>query len=229
MVEIAESYDPAKIPLFPAQMTRFGLNPHQDPLWRIVHASSRRNLVIDDEGTPHWLLTYWQVTPPCWILERWLAPEEFAQCTRETWDLNLAYRLGPWPDRGEYTHAHTFDLIEPAQCNLDKLIAWIEEGRKRSAAETTVAVKEAHAKEKQDRRANQAAMIDDAFPFKLDAPLSAGRHGRGTKTRSVVRSANELGIGLANGQKRSGAIGNNKFVNLKGDKTKYAVPLDSNG
>lgn len=198
-------YDPTiSLRHYPLPMRRFGLNPYSEPLYRIVFAPSRRNLAGGVDGQAYrWVSTY-RYLGEAWVLERWLPAEEFAKCSREKWDRELLI-LGPWPERGEYVHAHTF-TCSPTDANIEKLVSWIEEGKKRRFQEHLDACREEYDQDTKERRNKMDAIIRNALPAFGSAPFAGGRGGRGTKTAPLVRSANELNL----------PSGQNKFINLRG-------------
>jgi hypothetical protein len=198
-------YDPAThLRQYPLPMARFGQNPYGDNLYRIVFAPSRCNLAGGVEGQSYrWVPTY-RSLGEAWVMERWLPAEEFAKCSRAKWDRDLLI-LGPWPERGEFAHCHTFEACGPVDANLDKLVAWIEAGRQRSFSENLTACRDEYERDTRERRSKMDAIIRNALPS-FGTSAFVGSHGqRGTKTAPVVRTANELQL----------PTGNNKFVTLR--------------
>lgn len=113
-------------------MSRFGTTPYQENLFRIVFSDSRRYTVSGqwpDGGVYASEEKLYPTHPNTWVLERWLDVREFAGCSRETWDWKYQ-NLGPYPERGEYQAVHFFETVQPADCSMEKLISWIEQGRK---------------------------------------------------------------------------------------------------
>lgn len=186
-------YDPkANLTHWPMPMGRFGLNPYGDPLYRIIFAPSRRNLAGGPEGF-RWVQTYRHIGAK-WVLECWHDAWKFSQCTPERWNREFLALLGPYPSRGEYAHVHTFEVVQPADCDLGKLISWIEEGQKRSPQDNYDALKGQYEAEESDNRAKQLAIIEDGRPAFGAKPLASAHLTRGTKTKRYSRSANELGM-----------------------------------
>lgn len=187
-------------------MLRFGLNPYGQPLYRIVFAPSRRNLVGGVDGQEYrWVPTY-RLLGDVWVMERWVDPFEFSQMSREQWDREMVI-LGPYPDRGEYTHAHTFETGTPDDASLEKLVMWIEEGRKRPYVEKLLAIKEAYEKEDLAVASEKDAIIQDAMSAWLDTPFESmapgaksGITGRGSKTAKLMKTAEELGLPTEGGK-----------------------------
>ena len=114
-------YDPvADLRCFPMPMGKYGLNPHSEPLYRIVFAPSRRYLCSGEwpDGTngARWTPLYRNLGE-IWVMEKWVAPEQFHKPGREDWNLYQAERLGPWPARGEYMICHSFSDCDPVNAN----------------------------------------------------------------------------------------------------------------
>lgn len=199
-------YDPkANLRHHPTSMARFGQNPYGENLYRIVFAPSRRFLVVGERAR------WWPKYPECgdtWVMERWYSPMEY-HGTREAWD-EMCSNLGPYPERGEYDICHHFEFTGPDDCNLDKLISWIEEGRKRNPQENTNALKDAAAKEENDMRNARLDIIGNALPAFGSAPMVGHGGGRGTKTMPVLRSAQEAGLPTFSANRR-GQLSRSKF------------------
>lgn len=193
--------------LYPMSMERFGNNPYGDPMWRIVFSDSRRFIVSGtwpDGATYASEESLYPQHPQTWILERWLPAAEFAGCLKEAWDRTYPM-LGPYPERGDYNLCHAFEVVGPADSNLDKLIMWIEEGRKRSFQEIKDGCQAAIDNEKKATRSTQEAMIRDSLSAHLDFPM-VGPHGaRGTKTRNFNLTPRDIGL----------PSGGNKFVSTR--------------
>ena len=224
------NYDPSvNLIHYPLPMARFGLNPYGGPRYRIVTAQSRRNLVGGfwrDNGAIEyrWAPTYREIQapddkgPPIWIMEVW----DTCRMSRSRWDTLVdpvsGWLLnGPYPDRGEYYHCFTFSC-PIVDANLDKLIAWIEEGQKRSWQDNLDACKKEYEDETKDRQGRMDAIVRNALPAYCGAPFSGGRVARGSKTAPVMLTADQ--VRLPNG--RPAPLGNNKFVNMPRRRRKVA-------
>lgn len=206
-------YDPVtNLKLYPMPMSRFGQNPYGENLYRIVLGRSRCSLNTNGDGSFSWKPTYTPADDDTWILERWIPVEEFTGgMTREKWDRGfLSDQLGPYPDRGEYVRCEIQLACSPTEANLEKLIGWIEESRKRQMSasgpsENHNALRAAYKAETADNRRVARDIIDNAFSAYLDrafvstsaSPLAAKR---GTKTRPLLHSAQELGLPVRAGQ-----------------------------
>lgn len=192
------NYDPkSNLRFWPTEsMSRFGQNPYGGNLYRIVFAPSRRHIVYgewpDGSRKADWVRTYADLGD-CWVLEKWLSAYDFTKCTAETWNMMLTV-LGPYPDRGEYELVHAFEACPPADANLDKLISWIEAGRKYSAAENLTSLRKDLEEEETGRRNQRLARISNALPAFGAAAMSGPGGGRGTKTMPMQYTAEELNL-----------------------------------
>ncbi len=190
-------YDPkVNLQHYPLPTRRFGLNPFGEPLYRIVFASSRRNLAgpaWPGETEFQWVPSY-PAVKAAWVLERWHSAFEFTGMTRTSWDYEMVERLGPYPARGEYSLVWEFNLGVDAD-SLDKIVGVIE-GRHRhsaqelrdfNAAEYAAEDKQTHAAVYGEIKESQRAW--GSRPF-------AGAHGsRGSKTSFVpVLTAEQAGM-----------------------------------
>lgn len=202
-------YDPLKnLVTYPGiSMARFGNNPHGEPLFRIIFAPSRRNLAAMPGEAFQWVPTY--SLGNVWVLEKWLDAYAYSKCTRETWDSKMAAMLGPYPSRGEYQHAHTFTCsIDDA--NIDKLIAWINEGKNRRWNEVHDACIAAYEYQQEESRKKARDLIQNALPA-FGSTAFAGAHGkRGSKTVKDLRPAR--GIGRLKKQDAIGLQGRNTLM-----------------
>lgn len=193
-----ENYEQSNLRFWPLEsMARFGQNPFGENLWRIVHAPSRRSLVHGERRKPKWLPTYPQAGS-CWVLEKWLSAYEFAKCTAEVWNQSMTI-LGPYPSRGEYEAVHIFEAAVPADANLDKLISWVDAGKRYSANENRNALRDEWDRDELGRKNHRLDVIRNALPAFGAAPMSGPGGGRGTKTMPILRSANELGLPVGRG------------------------------
>jgi hypothetical protein len=188
-------YDPiSNLQHWPCPMARFGVNPHGQPLYRIVFAPSRRYLNISDwdkDGNKYakWVPLYRRLGN-VWVMEKWRTPEEFEPRGKAAWPL----LLGPWPDKGEYELCHVFEACLPSDANIEKLIAWVEMGNKHTLYEKIV-----HARAETEREQDQMRnTVRDRIRNKLPAfgyRVISGSHGsRGSKTGKILKSAEELGL-----------------------------------
>jgi hypothetical protein len=199
-------YDPkTNIRLYPIPMARFGTNPFGENLYRIVLGRSRRILASTGDGVFKWVHKYPRERDKEWILERWVSGLEITQMSRESWNRNvLSDILGPYPDRGDYVACDNALVCSPTEANLEKLISWIEESRRRQMsasgpAENAVALKADYDAETAANRQKAYDIAYDACSTFLDKPfvstsVSSRSAKRGTKTREFRRTSNQTGL-----------------------------------
>lgn len=193
---IDDGYDPkTSIQHWPMSMTRFGLNPFGENLYRIVLTDSRRFIVHgkwNDSGQPRaaWQLLYPQMMGR-WVLEKWRSAFEFTVKTAAQWNRDPdCLVLGPYPTRGEYQMVGD-DAFPPADTNIEKLIGMIEVSRV-SWAEKLRACRTQQEYVKADEKRQRVDIIRDCLPAYGTEPMVGFGGGRGTKTAPVLKSANEL-------------------------------------
>jgi hypothetical protein len=186
------SYDPKNsLRFWPLEsMTRFGQNPYGENLWRIVHAPSRRSLVHDRGRKPQWMVTYPQAGNN-WVLEKWLSAYEFTKCTPEAWNMSMVF-LGPYPEQGEYELAHIFNVMPRGE--VEKIITLIQAGRKYSAYENSVSLRDDMDRDAKEGKQYREAVIRNALPAFGNAPMSGPGGGRGTKTFDLPLTAQQAGL-----------------------------------
>jgi hypothetical protein len=192
---MAFEYDPVSgLQHYPVPMARFGQNLYGDNLYRIVLASTRLKLVggcwPDGEFGYHWVPAYRGING--WILERWQMPLksqwEAVVEPISGWPVN-----GPYPARGEYYHAWTFDKGVDAD-NLDTLIGAIERGRNRSVQDLDDFNRTEYQAEDKETRRNAYDEIRDAFTAFGGRAFSSSRVARGIKTRDQLMTAEQAGL-----------------------------------
>ena len=205
------NYDPvASLQHYPISggMSRFGLSPFKTPLYRVVFAPSRRYLVVSESDGTHdarWPKKYRGLITETltdgrekthsnvWIMERWLAAEEFHKFGRADWDLNCL-SLGPWPEKGEYELCYVFYPAPPADVSIEYRIKLIEASRKVPFRDTLNYQRDDSEKNLKSTRATAEDMIRNRLPAFGTQPMIGRGGGRGTKTAPILRTAQELGL-----------------------------------
>lgn len=181
---------------YPLSMDRFGKNPYGEPLWRIVFAESRYHLVHGDFGDSRWVPMYRHVGP-FWVLEKWMSATDFAQMSRARWEREMTI-LGPWPERGEYQLAHVFEACGPVDANLDKLIAWIDAGKKHSWQDNKDACYAAYEAEQKATEREIADKVRDLLPAFGNSAVSAPGGIRNPKSKVQRYDPKALGLPTTN-------------------------------
>lgn len=208
-------YDPkTSLRHWPTPMAQYGLNPYGEPKWRIVFAPSRRILAGNQQTGFHWVQAYRsrlgsdptdaRLCVPVWILEGWRSAWDFCKMSRERWNAEMLI-LGPYPERGEYDLCHVFSPVLPDDCNIEKLISWIEAGRTKSFQDNLDACRAQYDQETKDRQREVEGRIHNAYPAFGGTAIASSRVARGTKNPRIIRTAEEIGL----------PVGNNKFMQLR--------------
>jgi hypothetical protein len=190
------TYDPvASLQHYPIPMGRFGSNPYGQPLYRIVFAPSRRYLVVgewpDGSNCANWVPKY-KAVGNNWIMERWRSATEYHPPGKANWDATML-SLGPWPERGEYEHCHTFEACAPSDANLEKLVMWIEAGMSRPFSETLQWHRDDEDRQRKDKETRATDIIRNALPAWGCRPF-AGAHGRRVTPMPMLYTAEDLGL-----------------------------------
>ena len=183
----------------PTPMGRFGKNPFQENLYRIVLAPSVARLIggewPDGSRGYRWSVPL-SYRSKGWILESWdwcrVSPREWESSVDpfSGWPVN-----GPYPTRGEYYLSWEFDRGVESD-SLEKIIGAIERGRRRSFEEVRQFHKTEYEYEERNRLREQDAENRDGFTAfgVTPKPISSRLVSRGTKTMPELKSANELGL-----------------------------------
>lgn len=210
-------YDPkAHLVHFPTPMERFGKVPGTDKnQYRIVYSKSRKRMVggvwdgPGDNGQAEyrWVEAYLGTKNPdnpkmgLWIMERWTPPWHYCQKTREEWNRDFynaqsgLISMGPYPSDGEYQLCHIFEHCNPDNANLEKLVNWVEAGRRvHTFAENREIIREQYAKEEKEKFDTMMGICMNALPAFGSGGYVGPYGSRGTKTAPILRTAQELGL-----------------------------------
>lgn len=145
-------------------LKRFGRNPHGDNIYRVVW-SERKMLMLDGELFPEY------DPPHHWILEKWLAPEQYAG-SEVTYNMT-EQRMGPYPRGGEWVEVSPQPFVPGVPLTKDVLnlvCTLIERGKAYTAGERAAALKE-----RQDKiEAEQFAHLQQAI-LEVQDSASMGR------------------------------------------------------
>jgi hypothetical protein len=128
-------------------MARFGLNPHGDPMWRLVYSDSVRRLIGGKwpDGKEEYRLAKCYPGKNAkgkWVLESWLSAYDHTQCTAEEYRIKFqvsgcvtTIQSEPYPYNGTYVQRHIFtgepESVETliAKWNKERDIGWAERRR----------------------------------------------------------------------------------------------------
>jgi hypothetical protein len=133
----------------PTPMAKYGLNPHQQPMWRIVFADSVKRLIGGrwPDGAEEYRLARVYTGPGAkgkWVLESWISAFEHTGCTAEEYRIKFqapgcvaTIQNEPYPYDGTYVERHIF-AGEPtgvemliAKWHRERDIGWAERRRLR--------------------------------------------------------------------------------------------------
>ena len=149
MSAIAINAGPLEVQHYPgANLRGHGINSLGNPVYRCVWSESRLHCVggkwPDGICEYRWIPRY---PGGSWVLEKWLSALDFAG-PRILYDISMRDEESgllaiPYPVNGEYEHCYTF----PSPCTIsmvERVIEWIEAGRKFTPAQLAAAHLEAH-------------------------------------------------------------------------------------
>lgn len=166
-------------------MQRFGRNPYDQPLYRVVFSDSRTDLIGGKwpDGTCEYREAPRYPDIHNWILEKWMSPEEYAgkKEAYETAQLDLAsglFTCGPYPNRGEYQMCYVFPH-QPGDGMIVQIITAIKLSRDIHPAHRKQSYVDAYANQERDRDNRFVDIWDEAMgPFQgADTVISmAGNH-----------------------------------------------------
>lgn len=171
-------------------------------LYRLIWAPSRLVTLMLDRGAttlPKYVAVEPLANPNLWLLEKWRPCDEITTISKEDWNSPNSEWLmqGPYPSDGDYEMAGLPLACDPASANIDKLIEWIEAGKKFTPQQNALAIQNNLDKAESSKRKLIKDKIDDRLlPFGGEAWASGSstRSKRNTKTVNIKHSANELGL-----------------------------------
>lgn len=174
-------------------LSRFGVNPFGENLWRVVYAPSRRSMVRQSAKRHIWMRTYPQAGV-AWVLEHWISAFDFAG-SRAAWESSGIGVLGEYPSRGEYEHSHTFYPSPASIGHIERMITLTLAGPARfSANENKNAIRAELDKQKKSEQAYWHDRLMERTRAFGTAPFSAAGGSRGTKTRDFKIAAQDANL-----------------------------------
>jgi hypothetical protein len=199
---------------FPIPMARFGLNPFGENLWRIVFAPTVHRLIggkWKDGSIEYRLRPTYRDLKDKWILEKWISAFEFCQMTEGTYNFMMAdsetgmYPAGPYPHRGTYFHVHTFESVQPGDCNLEWIVGVIAKAKNNDPAQVKQAIDEHYSAQERARKSTQRDQLVELRPSFGTRPTSLPGGGvHTTKTFKFDLSAADLkGRGMPVGRNKA--------------------------
>lgn len=188
---------------YPLPMSRFGMNPRGEPLYRIVYAPSVKKLVggaFADGFTGYRVRPAYRHIGDEWVIEKWISAWDYTHMDEKQYesaykDLETGlFKAGPYPGNGVYYYCET--IANPADCNFDKLIMWLEHAKQVDPRENQRALLESIDKAERDDAKQRYDWADDK---KRAAGIRAANFGgrvKAQKSMPMEKSANELGLHL---------------------------------
>ena len=173
-------------------------------LYRLIWAPSRAVTLMLDRGAttlPKYVAVEPLFNPAVWVLEKWRSCADIAgEVTQADWNAPNSEWLmqGPYPLDGDYELCTQLAVgVDPASANIDKLVVWVEAGKKFSPQQNALALQNKMDEEDKTKRRVIKDKIDDrVLPFAGEAWASGSsvRSKRNTKVIETKHSANELGL-----------------------------------
>lgn len=198
-------------------------------LFRLIWAPSRAVTLMLDRGAttlPKYVAVEPLFNPNVWVLESWRSCAEIVgETSQSEWNAPNSEWLmqGPYPIDGDYELRTQMAVgVDPASANIDKLVMWVEAGKKFSPRQNAIALQnKMDGEEKDKRRTIKDKIHDRLLPFGGEAWASGSsvRSKRNTKTIETKYSAQEIGLPTKPGQMGLSPI--HKLVT-------YEVPIHDN-
>jgi hypothetical protein len=187
----------------PRDMKRFGTNPYQGPLFRIVFAPSVKMLCggeFADGFTGYRVRPAYRHIGAKWIMEKWISAWDHTLMTEEQY--NLKFRdpftglivTGPYPSRGVYFECHTFDFLSPGQCNIETIAALVKKAKLNDPIENARSIKASREADEKDQQQKRYDKIKDLMPAAGIRAANFGGRPKATKSAATPKTANELGL-----------------------------------
>ena len=123
--------------LYPMPMSRYGLNPYGENLYRLVYAPSVKKMVggkFADGYIGYRARPAYRHIGPHWVIEKWISAIDLTRMTEMQYRSAYVDRetglfpTGPYPSRGVYHYCETLSC-NPAEANIDKLVMWLEHSK----------------------------------------------------------------------------------------------------
>lgn len=193
-----------------------GSNPYGEPKFRLVWSQTRTEITggiwEKPDGTKQaemrTVLKYG--LDPCWVLEKWIAPD----CGPEQWrrtneiapDVSL---LGPYPSRGTYESCYEFQF-EPKYRTLALLVPLILKAEALKAQQIKDAISAQQAQQQKDWDTKFDAVYENTKPAYF-GPVS----GPGIKNKTAPSDRRTLKLSAQDVAKMTKLPTGNNFVQFK--------------
>jgi hypothetical protein len=182
-------------------MSRFGVNPYGDPLFRIVYAPSVKLVVggeFQDGFTGYRVRPAYRHIGSEWIIEKWISAQESTGQTEAAYNLEWKnpytglISTGPYPSRGQYHYCET--IKNPGDINAEVLTQLILKAKNNDPLANQRAMQatmEAEEKAADKERFDRCKELLPAFGVRA---ANLGGHVKATKSAPIMKSANELNL-----------------------------------
>jgi hypothetical protein len=196
---------------WPMPMARFGLNPHGEPLYRVVFAPTVRRMIFGEFADGYVGARVRRSYPALgnkWILEKWISgwdDTKMSPAEYETWgprDPKSGLLInGPYPYLGTYNEVYTFDNTEDVS-GVHLIVEMVERGAKRSASEVAANNRELDQKQEKEAAEERFLRVRNLEPLYGARPASfpSGPKAVNHKSQRTPLSANELGLPTGRGK-----------------------------
>ena len=187
---------------YPLPMSRYGLNPYGENLYRIVYAPSVRKMVggkFADGYTGYRSRPAYRHIGPYWVIEKWISAFELTRMTEEQYrsayidKATGLFPTGPYPSRGVYYYCETLSC-NPSEANIDKLVMWLEHSKHVDPAQNQRQLLD---EIDQAEKADAAHRLDWAKDKNRAAGIRAANFGgmvKAQKSYPMEKSATSLGL-----------------------------------
>jgi hypothetical protein len=193
--------EPRHWPLMP--MSVYGTIPgREEPLFRIVFASSVRHLVggeFSDGFTGYRAVPTYEYIGDKWIMEKWVSAFEFTRQTelqyKAHWEDPTTHLCltGPYPRNGSYQWVWTFN--SPEQIGAAGIVAaLVNKAKFNSGAANRAAIEQAAAKAKQDKFQENFARMKDKQRVSGIRAANIGGRVKALKSFPEIQDARALGL-----------------------------------
>jgi hypothetical protein len=183
-----------------------GTNPMGWPLYRIIWSESRYYLLggeWGDTGRIEYRWAPYYAGRQEWVLEKWLAPEEYAgseiQWNEDTLNYELCergiviYTMGPYPRLGWYEHCFSFP--QNSEPNLECIVPLLEASRDLPLSKIKAGLQACHDTMRREWENRFEAIVDDAQGAFHNLPSSVNP-GKVTADRVTIGSEQEFRAAL---------------------------------
>jgi hypothetical protein len=188
---------------WPMSLTRFGLNPYGEPLFRIVFAPSVKMLCggeFADGYTGYRFRPAYRHIGNKWIMEKWISGWEHTLMSPIDYDLKFRdpftglVATGPYPERGVYFQCHTFEYSSPGDGGIETIANLIKKAKMNDPVANARAIKASREAEEKSDQQKRYDKIKELMPVAGIRAANIGGMVKATKSAPTPKTANELGL-----------------------------------